>query len=152
MALFLNVVGSVPTLHLADHLNTLRLQSPSHSKHPKAVIPEPELSLTDCESDLNEGLEKDLDSIGLIGKQENLYIFKKDLYPSNELGGIVLHSAVLSGGQILFNHDFLSCCDPFDNSESASNVGVIVSIGFLHSALCFIYMEPMIQLFLFQVV
>ena len=148
----MTLVGSVPTLHLAEQVSKARTSYRAKhrgSSNPKAIIPEPELSQTDYEfSDCSVELDEELDSIGWTDKPPSLadgnqsslshtlsaystsspksFRQPKRRQPenTNEIGGVVLHSAVLSGCRIVFNNDFLRGCDPFDNTESASNVGV----------------------------
>ena len=141
----MTLVGSVPTLHLAEQVSKARTSYRAKhrgSSNTKAIIPEPELSQTDCEfSDCSVEIDEELDSIGWTDKPSILidgnrsslgtsspksFRHPKHKQPenTNEIGGVILHSAVLSGCRIVFNNDFLRGCDPFDNTESASNVGV----------------------------
>lgn len=68
------LVGSIPTLHLAAKIHALYKKGMSSSKEqtngiekdPTQIIPEPELSQTDCESEFSDcslEIDEELDSL-----------------------------------------------------------------------------------------
>lgn len=56
-----------------------------------------------------------------------------------QLGGVILHSALLSGKQMLRIN--LLCCNLFNNEKTAKMIDVRFKVIVYYSALCFIFME-----------
>ena len=82
--------------------------------------------IDDCTIKSPRAIERELDS---ITSSKHMYhqssIIAKPLSSCrHKIAGIILHSAVLSGGRTLFNSDLFRCCDPFDNSKTAKEVKV----------------------------
>lgn len=176
-SIYLNVVGSVPTLHLSEVLSkrikpysAFLYSEVSPSIELSTLFPDDVLSPDDDDdielyrdqskniqlimhdlienlrSSSTEGLldvdyspllslspelsDSDDDGDDLIDDDEECPL-RQALSGFNELGGIILHSAMLSGGKIAFHCNLFSFCDPFDNSINASRVIVTISFLFL---------------------
>lgn len=171
----INLVGSVPTLHLSEVLSkriipysSILYSEVSPSIELTTFFPDDVISLDDDDdielyrnqsrniqhimNDLIENLQSsstegilDVDYSPLLSLSPEVSdsdsdddIIDDDHCPLHqifsgfdELGGIILHSAMLSGGKIAFHCNLFRCCDPFDNSVNASRVKVIIYYVFL---------------------
>lgn len=44
----------------------------------------------------------------------------------SQLGGVILHSALLSGGSTFMKSNVFRMCDPFDNSQNSTMINVLL--------------------------
>lgn len=44
----------------------------------------------------------------------------------SQLGGVILHSALLSGGSTFMKSNVFRMCDPFDNSQNSTMINILL--------------------------
>ena len=98
-------------------------KSPVYSKWSVATslqssIPQPELQL----NALLEPVETSLPTSQVVMEiyQDGCRQFERERL---QIGGVILHSALLSGKQMI-RTDYLCCCDPFNNKKTAKLINV----------------------------
>ena len=104
-----------------------RTKSPFYSNVTRSTPLSLPISQSELQSELqsNASLEPTEPSLSTSQIVNEMYQNGCRLFETERLriGGVVLHSALLSGKQMV-RTDYLCCCDPFDNKKTAKQIDV----------------------------